>query len=200
MVARTAPALSVRRLACSALVLLAMVASLFCAAPARAADPAVEFMKQVSRDLIAASRGRSMSAFQSVILRYGDITSIGLYSLGSYRARLAETDKQNYLSGLTRFLARYAATEAPKYPVSHAEILGPSKREWTGILVDTRVHLRDGTTYDVRWLLSRYGNSFRIRDAQVLGFWMTPMLKKLFEDYINENGGNPRALVVALNR
>jgi phospholipid transport system substrate-binding protein len=34
----------------------------------------------------------------------------------------------------------------------------------------------------------------------VVGFWMTPFLKKLFEDYIAENGGNPSALVAALNR
>jgi hypothetical protein len=29
---------------------------------------------------------------------------------------------------------------------------------------------------------------------------MTPFLKKLFEDYIAENGGNPSALITALNR
>ena len=39
-----------------------------------------------------------------------------------------------------------------------------------------------------------------MRDAMVLGLWMTPFLKKLFEDYIAQNGGNPRALVAALNR
>jgi phospholipid transport system substrate-binding protein len=39
-----------------------------------------------------------------------------------------------------------------------------------------------------------------VRDAMVVGFWMTPFLKKLFEDYIAENGGNPSALVAALNR
>ena len=36
--------------------------------------------------------------------------------------------------------------------------------------------------------------------AMVLGFWMTPFLKTLFEDYITKNGGNPRALTAALNR
>ena len=42
--------------------------------------------------------------------------------------------------------------------------------------------------------------SYRVRDAMVLGLWMTPFLKKLFEDYIAQNGGNPRALTAALNR
>ena len=60
--------------------------------------------------------------------------------------------------------------------------------------------LEDGTAYDVRWLLSKYGNSYKVRDAMVYGLWMTPFLKKLFEDYIAQNGGNPRSLMTALNR
>ena len=50
------------------------------------------------------------------------------------------------------------------------------------------------------FLLSQYGGSYKVRDAMVYGFWMTPFLKKLFEDYIANNGGNPRALMAALNR
>jgi ABC-type transporter MlaC component len=60
--------------------------------------------------------------------------------------------------------------------------------------------LRDGSQYEVRWLLSRYGNTYRVRDAMVYGFWMTPFLKKLFENYIVENGGNVKALVAVLAR
>ena len=37
-------------------------------------------------------------------------------------------------------------------------------------------------------------------DAQVLGFWMTPFLATLFQNYIAENGGSSKALIMALNR
>jgi phospholipid transport system substrate-binding protein len=67
-------------------------------------------------------------------------------------------------------------------------------------MVDSKITLSDGSAYDVRWLVVRYGNTYKVRDAMVLGLWMTPFLKKLFEDYIAQNGGNPRALVTALNR
>ena len=40
----------------------------------------------------------------------------------------------------------------------------------------------------------------KVRDAQVVGFWMTSFLDNLFQNYISENGNNPRALVLALNR
>jgi phospholipid transport system substrate-binding protein len=67
-------------------------------------------------------------------------------------------------------------------------------------MVDSTVLLADGTSYEVRWLLAKFGTTYKVRDAMVMGFWMTPFLKKLFEDYIAQNGGNPRALTMALNR
>jgi ABC-type transporter MlaC component len=67
-------------------------------------------------------------------------------------------------------------------------------------MVDSVITLRDGSNYDVRWLLSDKGSTYRVRDAMVYGFWMTPFLKKLFESYIAENGGHVRALVAVLNR
>jgi phospholipid transport system substrate-binding protein len=80
------------------------------------------------------------------------------------------------------------------------EIMSPSLQGGSGLMVDSRITLRDGSTYDVRWLLAKYGSTYRVRDAMVYGFWMTPFLKSLFETYIGENGGNVNALVVTLNR
>jgi phospholipid transport system substrate-binding protein len=170
------------------------------AAPAMAADPAVKYMAQVGRELMAAARTRSPGVMASVIQRYGDVSYIGLFSLGAYRAQLAEAEKASYLSGMVRFIGRYAANEAPKYQVAKVEWSNESVRGASGLMVDSTITLSDGSSYEVRWLLARYGSSYRVRDAMVLGLWMTPFLKKLFEDYIAQNGGHPRALVAALNR
>lgn len=170
------------------------------ATPARAADPAVVYMAQVGRELMAAARSRSPAMMATVVERYGDVAQIGLYSLGEYRAKLALAERPSYYSGMARFIGRYAASEAPKYPVARVEWANQSVRGTSGLMVDSRVVLADGTAYDVRWLLFKYGNTYRVRDAMVLGFWMTPFLKNLFEDYIAKNGGNPRALTAALNR
>src|SRR6185295_4819437 len=170
------------------------------APPARAADPAVVFMAQVGRDLMAAARSRSPAMMAAVVERHGDVTQIGLYSLGEYRTRLPHAERPSYYSGMARFIGRYAATEAPKYPVARVEWSNQSVRGASGLMVDSRIVLADGSGYDVRWLLFKYGNNYKVRDAMVLGFWMTPFLKNLFEDYITKNGGNPRALTSALNR
>ena len=184
----------------SLIALISALTLLLVAAPVRAAEPAVEFMKQTARELISAARTGSQREFMEVIQSRGHIPAIGLYALGNYKAQLLPSERDSYYGGMVRFIARYASTEAPKYPVSHAEILSPVVREGDAIYVDSRVHLQGGTVYDVRWLLVPQGKSFRVRDAQVMGFWMSPFLKNLFESYIGENGGNPQALVIALNR
>ncbi len=172
---------------------------LLLSAPARAADPAVQFMEKVAHELLAATRSKSPALIASVIHRYGDTGYIGSYSLGSYRTKLKPEDRPGYLSGMVRFIGRYAATEGPKYPVASYKITG-SQQGSQGLMVDSVITLRDGSNYDVRWLLTKQGSTYRVRDAMVYGFWMTPFLRKLFENYIGENGGNVTALVIALNR
>jgi phospholipid transport system substrate-binding protein len=167
---------------------------------ARAADPAVQYMDKVAKELIAASRTRSPAAINTVITRHADLGSIGLYALGESRPRLDPADKTNYVSGMARFIARYAATEAPKYPIAKITFVAESRRAQYGLAVDSTVTLVDGSSYDVVWLLVGGGSSYRVRDAQVMSFWMTPFLKKLFEEYIAQNNGNVKALVAVLQR
>lgn len=165
-----------------------------------AAEPAARYMQRVAKDLISAAHTTSYDGFVRAVRSHADYTSIGLYSLGSYRSGLPTTERNSYFNGMINFIAKYATINAPKYPVANAVVTGQTEETKAGAHVDTRVTLRDGTAYDVRWLLVRRGSTWKVRDAQVLGFWMSPFLKNTFENYIAENGGNPRALVVALNR
>lgn len=169
-------------------------------AAAQSADPAVQFMERVARDLQAAARSRSPQAMQAAVSRYGDNQAIGLYALGDYRPKLEAIDREPYISGMVRFIGRYAATEAPKYPVASVKFNPEARKAKYGITVDSTITLSSGTSYEVSWLVVKYGSNYRVRDAQAVGFWMTPFLKKLFEDYIAQNGGSVKALVQVLQR
>lgn len=166
-------------------------------------DAAVQFIQRMSRDLIAANRSSSVLGFSEALKRHANVTAIGNYALGNYQAKLPAADRDNYLAGMVRFISRYAATESQKYQVSHVQVMGPGRRVNAGVVVDTKVQLRDGQAYDVQWLLHPTGGGYKVRDAKVqvlLGdYWMTPFLKDLFEKYIAENG-SVQALVVALNK
>jgi phospholipid transport system substrate-binding protein len=183
-----------RALALASLTLIATGAAV------EAGESPAGYMKRVGNELLAASRSGSASQFAMVLNSNADVPSIGLKALGDYVHSLPRTDRPVYYNGMINFIARYAAKEAPKYPVARFIVTAQSKEDVRGTYVDSRITLGSGDTYDVRWLVVRRGKTYKVRDAQVIGFWMTSFLDNLFQNYISENGGNPRALVVALNR
>jgi phospholipid transport system substrate-binding protein len=166
---------------------------------ARAEAPAT-YMQRVQNELIAAQRAGSVSAFSNVLRRNMDVPSIGITALGPHAKTLAKDDRPALYNGMINFISKYAAKEAPKYPVASAVVTGQGTETAGGATVDTHITLKSGEGYDVRWKLVRSGQSYKVRDAQVIGFWMTSFLDTLFQNYIAENGNNPHALVVALNR
>lgn len=178
----------------------AAIAALMGAPQFAAAEAPARYMQRVAAEMVSAARSGSQSDFERVIRSHSDYTSIGLYSLGDYRGRLANSDRRGYFDGMIGYIARYAAKEAPKYPIANAVVVGQAKASANGTYVDSSVTLRSGAQYDVRWLVIRRGNTWKVRDAQVVGFWMSPFLKDLFEKFIGDNGGNPKALVMALKR
>jgi phospholipid transport system substrate-binding protein len=165
-----------------------------------AAETPAGYMQRVANQLIAAQRSGSENDFATVLRSHADVPSIALTALGSYAQSLAKSDRPSYYAGMINFIARYAAKEGPKYPVARAIMVGQTKETASGIYVDSRITLRDGSTYDVRWRLVRRGGVFKVREAEIIGFEMTSFLNNLFQNYIAENGGNPRSLVIALNR
>ncbi len=188
------------RLGVALLMALAAYAPLGRPAAAASNDPAVQFMERVAKELIGAQRSRSVQAMQATVGRHGDMQALGLYALGDYRARLEPGDREAYISGMTRFVGRYASTESPKYPVARVVFAPESRKAKYGITVDSTITMQDGTTHEISWLLIKYGNNYRVRDAQAMTFWMSPFLKKLFEDYIGQNNGSVKALITVLQR
>jgi phospholipid transport system substrate-binding protein len=179
--------------------LIALVALAMSTSGALAESPAA-YMQRVANELIAASRVGGEAAYATVIRSHADVPSIGLSALGTYAASLPKTDRPTYYNGMINFIARYAAKESPNYPVAKAIMVGQSQETAGGAYVDSRVTLKSGDAYDVRWKLVRRGGTFKVREAEVIGFEMTSFLNTLFQNYISDNGGNPRVLVIALNR
>lgn len=179
---------------------LAITVALIASTSASRAEPPTAYMQRVANELVAASRSGSQEAFAATLRSHADLPSIGLTALGSYASTLPKSERPTYYNGMVKFIARYAAKEAPKYPVAKAIVLGQSEETSGGAYVDSKVQLRSGETYDVRWKLVRRGSGYKVREAEIIGFEMTSFLNTLFQNYIGENGGNPRALVVALNR
>jgi len=169
--------------------------------PALAApDAPVKFMQRVSKELLAAHRALSEGQMTRVIRSRGDVAAMGRFSLGTYYARLKQNSRRSYFNGMTRFMARYIVSQSRTYKVARTQILRPSSRRGRDYVVNSKVILVDGTVYDVQWLLAKRGNTFKVRDINVLGFWVMPFQRNLFRSYVRKANGNVNALVLALNQ
>jgi phospholipid transport system substrate-binding protein len=166
---------------------------------ARAESPAA-YMQSVQNELLDAQRRGGVTAFSDVLRKHMDVPGIGLTALGPHARTLPKSERPNYYNGMINFIAKYAAKTAPQYPVASAVVVGQGPGDAGGTNVDARITLRSGEGYDVRWLVVKTKSGYKVRDAQVVGFWMTTFLDDLFQNYITENGNNPRALVLALSR
>lgn len=185
---------------------LAMVGLLFpIAAEGAFAESAGRYMKRVTNELVAAARKRSAVDFAKALRSHGDVKYIGLNALGTYSKKLPKRDRPAYFTGMVNWIARYVASEAPKYPIKKAYVTGQTRETRGGAYVDTQVHLTSGTICDVRWKMRRRSKTWKVQGAEIVCDLLpfpvqaTDMLGKIFQDYIAQNGHNPRKLVVALN-
>jgi len=187
------PALALKAAALSLLFLAATSATAF-------AESAAAYMQRVANQLIEAQRAGSEADYATVLRSHADVPAIAITALGSYAQSLAKSDRPAYYAGMINFIANYASREGPKYPVKRAVMTGQTQETAKGTYVDSRITLVSGETYDTRWLVVRRGTAFKVREVEILGFEMTTFLDSAFQNYIGANGGDPRSLVVALNR
>ena len=179
-------------------VALALAVLLTGPASEAAPDKANAFMRKVARELMSASKSGSTASMASVIQRHGDMEGIGLYSLGSYAKKVPSGRRNGYYAGVAWFMARYVMNQSKQYKIAKVRVTGQSERSRKGFSVATDVTLRDGNVYDVRWHLVKRGNAFKVRDAQVLGFWLVPFQRDIFTSYIEKHDGKVDALLWAL--
>ncbi len=162
-------------------------------------DSAVVFMKAVAKELMAAVRSGDKRNLELVINKYADLKAIGNYSLGDYAKKLPRRKRPKYYRGVAKFMARYFMDESKKYKVSDAKVSSPSFKEYGESIVDSVVRLEDGSQYEVQWRLTRKNRRFKIRDIRILGLWLVPYQRNLFNDFVIKRGGNVNDLVIALN-
>ncbi len=162
-------------------------------------DKAVIYMKKVARQLMKAVKAGSKKRLENIIRRHADLKSIGQYSLGTYKTKLPRSRRTSYYRGVAKFMARYFMDQSRVYEVISAKVNSPSFKENGAVIVDTVVYLKAGAAHEVQWRLTPHKNSYKIRDIRILGLWLVPFQRDLFNNFVDEQGGNVNALVIALN-
>lgn len=164
---------------------------------AGSAHPSLAYMKQVGKDLLAAHRNGTVASFLRAIQRHADVPDIALYSLGQYRDRLRNGDRQRYFRGVAIFMSRYFADQSREYPVAKYE-LGEATADGDDVLVASKVYLMSGQVYNVTWRLVWRNKGYKVSDAKVLGFSLTYLQRGIFTSYLAKRNGDVKQLMAAL--
>jgi ABC-type transporter MlaC component len=168
---------------------------------AKAAEhPSIAFMEKVGKDLLAAHRQGTTAAFLRAIQRHAAVPEIALYSLGSYRDRLVDSQRNEYYRGVATFMARYFADQSREYPIAKYEIGEATVDSNKDILVASKVYLMSGQIYTVTWRVAWRGKGYKVTDAKILGFSLVYMQRGIFQSYLSKRNGDVNQLVAALNR
>jgi phospholipid transport system substrate-binding protein len=171
------------------------------ATPALAAGehPSVAFMKQVGKELLAAHRKATVPSFLRVVQRHADIPEISQHALGKYAGSLPSGQKSRYQRGVATYLARYFALESHNYTVAKYDVGEATVDENKDVIVESKIFLMTGQSYNVSWRLVWRGGTYKVRDAKILGFWLTNFQRSEFTSYLDKRNGNFGQLIDALN-
>ena len=127
-------------------------------------DPVVRYMNRVALRLQRAAKASSSKAFLSVVRLHADVPGIALYSLGRYRGNLKRSRRKAYYRGVSRLVANYFADQNKQYRVVKVEMGEKSWRSGKAHMIDSKVTLKNGSRYTIRWRLVRRGKRFKVAD------------------------------------
>jgi phospholipid transport system substrate-binding protein len=179
--------------------LIGLFGALSTSALAAGDHPSIGFMRQVGKDLLAAHRQGTVPAFLRVVQRYADVPEISSHALGKYNDKLQNGQRSKYQRGVATYMARYFALQSRDYTVAKYEV-GEAKVDGNkDVIVETKVYLMTGQMYNVSWRLVWKGGKYKVRDAKVLGFWLTNFQRNDFTSYLDKRNGDISKLIVALN-
>jgi phospholipid transport system substrate-binding protein len=167
-------------------------------AKAAADHPSISYMKSVGKDLLGAHRHATNASFFRVIQRHADLPSISTFALGDYQSKLPGASRPRYQRGVGAFMARYLAAQSREYPIAKYEVIDAEVGSDKDVLVNTKVYLMSGQVFNVSWKLTWRGGGYKVRDARILGFWLTPYLKNEITGFLAKRNGDFGSLIKAL--
>lgn len=180
-------------------ILAGLVGAIVTPAVAAAEHPSVGYMRQVGKELLAAHRVGTVPSFLRVVQRYADVPSISDAALGKYSDKLQNGQRSRYQRGVAVYMARYFALQSRDYTVAKYEVGDATVDDDKNVIVESKVYLMTGQSYSVSWKLVWKGGKYKVRDAKVLGFWLTNFQRSDFTNYLDKRNGDINKLIVALS-
>lgn len=166
---------------------------------AYALSPAEKYVTNVGTSVIKlANSGQGKAAlrqrFSSLIDQNANVRSVGLIALGPYRKDLPPSKAAEFVKLVSFYMAAFFVYYIDEFQGSSIEI-GSSSKQGNTTIVNSVVHLKSGSTSQVRWRILGAG---QISDINVRGVWLSLQLKKRFTDVLKRSKGDFNELFAEL--
>jgi phospholipid transport system substrate-binding protein len=181
--------------------ILVLIAQIPCATAAQ--DPSA-FVTTVGTQGIEALRpdvssSERLGRFRQLLQEDFDLTGIGLFALGRYRASTTPQEQQEYLRLYPDFTVRAFSARLNQY--GGASFRVTNRRPFgSETVVSSEIMRADGSRIPLDWYLTDVGGQYRITDVTVGGVSMKIALRDQFASWIENNGGRTSALLAVLRQ
>jgi ABC-type transporter MlaC component len=154
---------------------------------ARANADAEAYAMRRGEEVIAAANAGSSSRFRSLLRRHTNLQEIAEFVLGNYRSQLPSDKRSEYFRLFEQWLGQEFIENADQLTGSTFEVInstgGPDD-----YVVNGRVH--GGGRMPVSFRVRRSGSSFRVRDVNFGGIWLTIELRSTITRKLQSYGGD----------
>jgi ABC-type transporter MlaC component len=163
---------------------------------AQAANNAEGYARGISKNMLVAINHGSEQKFRSLMRRHSDIRRIGMFSLGRYARKLPAAKRGEYLRLVEAWMARTFIKYSDRLKGNSFAVTRSYTRSNTNIIVSGKI--TGGNDAEIQYRLAKTGSGYKVSDINVLGYWMTQLMRSTFTDKLKQAKGNFAALFAYL--
>lgn len=185
------------------------IISLICAAcllpaAAWATDPAIEFVHELSNQVIEdvlKSNGtpeKKLERFRGAFTEALDLKSIGQFVLGFYWRNATAEQREEFLDAFVDFTTKTWADRFDMYTGQKIVFLGARNADQNQLFVDSQI--QDNPPVEVIWRLRQKDGKYHIIDIIIEGVSMVVSYRNEYGAFLQARQGNLSALTEELQR
>ena len=157
---------------------------------------AESYVDKLSNSVLKAANGGEKERFRSLMHRYADIRTIGMFSLGIYARKLPANQRTQYYRLVENWIAKTFISYSKGMNGQKIKITGSTVRGNNLVLVKSKII--GGGNAPVKWRLAKRNSGYKISDVNVSGVWLSILMKSKFVSKLSEYDGDFKKLFAYL--
>lgn len=186
---------------------VAWIAFVAAASPARAASPAETFVESKANQALqvlndsSLTLGEKRQQFRELVENVADVPRVTKFVLGRYARSADENEYAAFADVFKEYAIGVYEQRLGEYAGETLQVVGSTERKPGDVIVHTEV--RDGTQskpLPVNWRVQNRDEGWKVVDVQVFGVWLALNQQEEITGVIGRSGGQISAATVELER